>query len=504
MKLRFNYLWIVALFVVALSSCADSDVDALDDGDSGVTGGVTDDSSSWSDPDGVTEWIDEMLSELYLYNDEYNTITNKDYSLAFDDFFEGYLTSLTTNTLDYKEHSGQMMLYSYIEATAPDGTTRASKTTATDFGIIYAVGVIDKAGDCGLYVLSVYNDSPATTMGIRRGIVVRKVNGVEITRDNYSTYQYALMYPAAGTTVSLEVYDAESSPSTKSFSLSTATYDANPVLNCEIIDEDAKIGYLNYAQFDYTYDSELLAAFETLKSEGAESLILDLRYNLGGYVMSASTMVSAITDTSVGNSQVFQYYRFNDDLTANYNSMLQWSGLSYNVSNGRFYENLTGVSSRYQLGLQNKTIYCLVTSNTASASEMVVNALRGMSGYDVVLVGETTRGKNVGMFVYDESFDGYQYTMAPIMFENFNCQNDGGYEAGMDPDYETFDINEDMNYCDYTKDETLIAKAISLIKGEAAVSMTSRAAAESELEILPMRSDLSVAVRARGALKMVE
>ncbi|MFI3270131.1 MAG: S41 family peptidase [Rikenellaceae bacterium] len=472
MKLIFRYLGIAILATTLLVGCNDSDTDDLDDDD--------DDQEVVDDPEGVTAWIDETLCDIYLYNTEYAALESKDYSLSYSNFLETNLTSLTTNVLDYKLYSdGNKYLFSYITRTDVDDdsslATRAAISSgykATDFGFVSLYPVQDSEGTVGLYVLAVYNDSPAALKGIRRGMVIRSVGGVEITVDNYTSYWYSLYYPTESQSVALKCfYKDESNPdgANMTVTVSATSYEANPVLKSEIIAETSagvKIGYLNYCSFEYSYDSDMLLAFKELHEAGADELILDLRYNLGGYVSSASKMMSALTNTSVGNSQVFQYYRFNDDMTKDYSSTEKSSGVTYDSSKGKFYENLSGVAADYQLQLPATTIYCLVGYDTASASEMIINSLRGMDGFNVVTIGQSTRGKNVGMFVYDKTFENFEYELAPITFENFNCKVEGGYEAGFTPDHYVPAFSDETSFYDFSVDEYLIKNAISLIKGE--------------------------------------
>ncbi len=522
MKVVFRYFGVAILAAMLFAGCNSSDVD---DDDIDIETEVVD------DPAGVTQWIDSTLSETYLYNEEYNTLQNKDYALSYSNFLKINLTSLTTNVLDYKPDSeGEKHLYSYITRTDNTASTSlatraksSSKYMATDLGFAAIALVQDAAGSIGFYVLAVYNNSPVGSVGIRRGNVIREINGVEVTLDNYYDYWTYLYYPTAGDKVQLKCYekDSEGSGGFKTLSVTVSSYEANPVLISEIIDEDAavgKIGYLNYVLFESSYDTELLEAIKTLNSEGADVLMLDLRYNLGGYVSSASKLVSAIADRSVGNGEVFQYYRFNDDMTDDYISTQSSGGVIFDSSKGYFYENLYGVSDSYKLGLTNKTIYCLVGENTASASEMVITSLRAMSDYNVVTIGETTRGKNVGMFVHEKSFDNFDYELAPITFENFNKNfnadiNNGSYESGITPDHYVPAFGEEMGFYDFSTDEYLIKNVLALIKTGSTLydsgsqdgdsqSIASRSGATQTLS--PISGKSVESARLQGSYKLVQ
>ena len=67
-------------------------------------------------------------------------------------------------------------------------------------------------------------------------------------------------------------------------------------------------------------------------------------------------------------------------------------------------------------------LYVLVTGNTASSSEAVINTLRGLDGFTVKLIGEKTNGKNVGMEVSKFTVGNYSYELAPISFQGYNAK----------------------------------------------------------------------------------
>ena len=85
-----------------------------------------------------------------------------------------------------------------------------------------------------------------------------------------------------------------------------------------------------------------------------------------------------------------------------------------------------------------KEIYVVGTNDTASSSEMLINALRGI-GKKVTLVGGRTNGKNVGMEVWNTqnglgAIDGNHYIFAPITFQSYNCNGESNYDNGFAPE----------------------------------------------------------------------
>jgi len=130
-----------------------------------------------------------------------------------------------------------------------------------------------------------------------------------------------------------------------------------------------------YNGFYAGYDSQLNAAFGTLKSANVTDLVLDLRYNSGGSINSATKLASMITGQFTG--QLFAKQQWNSKAQAYYES-----------SNPSSLENrfVGGLNS-----LQLNKVYILTTKGTASASELVINCLKPY--INVVQIGDVTIGK---------------------------------------------------------------------------------------------------------------
>ena len=197
-----------------------------------------------------------------------------------------------------------------------------------------------------------------------------------------------------------------------------------------------------YSAFESGFDQELFDVFKEFKSQNITELILDLRYNGGGDVTSANLMSSCIAGDfcvdktfasymkALGNQRPIQKFAYS-----------QYDNLSTSLSAG---------------GLKLQKIYCLVTDDSASASELVINALRGID-IEVILIGTTTHGKNVGMEGVELTAGTDKYLLFPITFQAYNAKGFGDFENGFTPDYE---INENQPNGEYFDMETLELKAI--------------------------------------------
>lgn len=430
----------------------------------------------------VNLYIDDYLSRYYLWNDEYNGMQRNlsyPYTSDTDNFLTRTLLSMTTNTLDKKYYSdGEPYIYSYI--TRSGSTLSATRATGIidnglspeatlSYGIVsMTIVYFDEMGkQIGLAVEAVYPNSPAVEAGLCRGDIIMSVNGTGITSGNYYTNYVNLIYPSGTGEISLEVMNTADG-STRTVSVAATGLLPTPVLATDVYEVGGKrIGYLNYSSFDAAYDNDVLDAFVSLGSEGIDELILDLRYNGGGHVISAN-LISTLIAGGAAQGQVFNYYRYNDTRMADTESTEQATDFTYDESVGKFreefdYDDYYGAPVG-QYGLSLPRVYVLTTSGTASASELVINSLNGI-GVQVVTVGQTSNGKNVGMEGIPFSTGGYTYELYPITFQSYNAKDYSISPNGIEPDIAASDWDEYLGYVDFGVTEPLIAAAIADITG---------------------------------------
>lgn len=189
---------------------------------------------------------------------------------------------------------------------------------------------------------------------------------------------------------------------------------------------DHVIGYLVYTSFEHDFFDTLLEAFDDFKSAGVTDLILDLRYNGGGHVVSSQGLASIIAGPWC-KDKVFAYERFNDERM----KKLGCDPKNYKTYDYRMFFN--DLADRYSFSFSK--FYVIISRETASASELLINALRGI-GYDVVVVGnENSIGKDVGMEVpREEKIGDYYYQPVVISFQSYNAQGKSDYNDGFAPD----------------------------------------------------------------------
>lgn len=274
------------------------------------------------------------------------------------------------------------------------------------------------------YVRYVLPNSDASLKGLRRGDLFTTVDGTQLTESNYSALLSNPSY-----TIGLATYDGNDFELTgQNISLTKSQYDENPVhLSKVLVIEGQKIGYLMYTSFTRRYDRELNDVFGMFKAEGITDLIVDLRYNGGGSVETATDLASMITGQFSG--QVFYHEIWNEDRQADY------------AQDGLFDNTISGGASINSLNLSR--VYFITTQNTASASELVIN---GLDPYiDALKVGDRTTGKFQASFLlYDapapnfsrqEASTAHRYVMLPLVFKTSNKNGHTDFNDGLLPDF---------------------------------------------------------------------
>lgn len=332
-----------------------------------------------------------------------------------------------------------------------------TKNNGVDFKL---TRVAEGSNDLVGYVRYIIPNSDASGKDIKRGDLFTAVNGTKLTVSNY---QSLLLGPDTYT-LNFASYNGSSFVlNGKSLSLTKTTLEENPILINKVITSGShKIGYLMYNGFYQDYDSQLNEAFGELKAQGVTDFILDLRYNGGGSVRTATRLASMITGQFDG--EIFSKRQYNFKVMAAFNT----EGLE--KLNERFVTNFGGNSVN---SLNMATVYVLTTSNTASASELVINGLKPY--INVVQIGETTIGKNVGsMTLYDsKSFDkinvnpNHKYAMQPLIFKISNAADFGDYTGGLVPTYVQYEYINNYGVLG-DPSEPLLNLAISKITGSAA------------------------------------
>ena len=208
-----------------------------------------------------------------------------------------------------------------------------------------------------------------------------------------------------------------------------------------------RIGYFVYNQFESSTDVAQIAI--RLKNLGIDELILDLRYNPGGYVSTSNYLASMLAPTEQLGS-LYQLQRFNDKVTKEKQK---------NGGSGIDSVFLNKGSITVQRNLDLSRLVVLTTKNTASASESLIIGLRPYM--KVVTIGTTTCGKDVGSYTIADN--NYKYQLQPITFKYYNANNESTPTTGIVPDIY---VEDDLDHQRGDTNEALLKAAIEYLTGE--------------------------------------
>lgn len=211
-------------------------------------------------------------------------------------------------------------------------------------------------------------------------------------------------------------------------------------------------GYLMFNSHVRSAEQRLLQAMRDFSAQGIDELVLDLRYNGGGYLAIASALANAIAGDERTRGRVFEQTRFNDKRSAS------------NFSMGFYGTTLFTGQSYTRLNLSR--LYVLTSKETCSASESLINALRGVD-VQVVQIGGTTCGKPYGFYPQDNC----GITYAAMEFEGVNDKGEGGFSDGIAP---VCVARDDLGFALADPAEPLFATAIAHRQGRVCVPPAAR------------------------------
>jgi carboxyl-terminal processing protease len=377
----------------------------------------------WPDRQGsiATEnhWLRAWTHDLYLWFDE--VVDRDPAATATTAAFFGL--EKTTATL----LSGQAKDRFHFTYATADWLALSQGGVQAGYGIQW--GVLAAAPPRKVLVQYTEAGSPATlvTPAIGRGAEVVGVDGVDAVNDNTSqgaaTINAGLFPAAAGESHTLTIRD-RGATTTRSVTLRAVGVTINPVPQSRVIDTGVgRVGYLLFNDHLATAEKALVDAVNALKSGGAQDLVLDIRYNGGGYLDIANELAYMIAGPTPTAGRTFERIQFNSQHPAT--DPVTQAPLApdpfFTTTQG--FGQLTAGQALPSLNLAR--VFVLTTPDTCSASESVINSLRGI-GLQVIQVGGTTCGKPYGFYPADNCGTTY----FSIQFRGVNDVGFGDYAEG--------------------------------------------------------------------------
>ncbi|MCS4229247.1 S41 family peptidase [Sphingobacterium sp. BIGb0165] len=343
--------------------------------------------------------------------------------------------------------------YNPFNPTAPKYSSIISQISATndsdtEYNLYNPFGLSIGIRDNVIRLIYVDPNSPSGKSGLKRGDQIVSINGLPVP----SKQSFLTQWKKAIDLSFIKFEIINSNGTKREVRLNAAIYEPNPVVKNMILEQgNKKIGYIAYNSFTPLSNSEkyLSPVLFIFEQKGITELIVDLRYNQGGYQTTVNFLANLIAPFSV-NGKVMYSEHYNTkmqqgeaEILKNYNlldennkpiysngSPLTLFDIDYSVqSNVSYFEKTDGLSAV-------KKVYFIVSSMTASASELLINILKPYCDIEIIGVSKEneqevyTYGKPVGFFDIPVG----QFDLYLSMYEIKNAQNIGGYYRGIKAD----------------------------------------------------------------------
>lgn len=358
-------------------------------------------------------WLRSWTNDTYLW---YGEVPDRNPNLyPTPDYFDLLKTSATTASGTPKDQFHFTYSTAEWEALSQSGV---SVGYGAEWFIIRATPPRE------IRVAYVAPGSAAAVAGVRRGDTVITVNGADAVSGNtpaiVDTLNAGLFPDSANQTHQLSLRSVAGAD--RNVALRSANVTSVPVQNVSVIpDALGPVGYMLFNDHIATAETGLINAINTLKAASVTDLVLDIRYNGGGYLDLASELAFMIAGPSRTSGQHFERLTFNDKYT-------NTDPVTGRALTPTPFHTTTGFSAGNGNPLPTlnlNRVFVLTGSGTCSASESIINSLRGVD-IEVIQIGGTTCGKPYGFYPTPNCGTTY----FAIQFKGVNAKNFGDYADG--------------------------------------------------------------------------
>ncbi len=369
-------------------------------------------------------WLRSWNNDLYLWYSEVVDQDPANFATALD-YFDVLTTTATTPSGAPKDK---------FHFTYDTATWEALSLTGSQagYGVQWIITSKPKTLPRSLLVAYTEPNSPATVVSVnlQRGEAVIEVDGVSLPNANTQAdidILNAGLFPTAAGQLHTFLIQALGG-ATRTISMTSADIVTASVQNTRTIaTASGTVGYLLFNDHLATAELALYNAFTILQAANVTDLVIDIRYNGGGYLDIASELSYMVAGASRTSGKTFELTQFNSKHPTidPVNNEAITPTPFHAVSQG-FAPGLGAGQPLPTLNLAR--VYVLTGPDTCSASEAVINGLRGV-GVDVIQIGSTTCGKPYGFYPTDNCGTTY----FSIQFRGVNDLNFGDYTDGFSP-----------------------------------------------------------------------
>lgn len=399
-------------------------------------------------------WLRSWSDDTYLW---YNEITDVDPTpFSVDSYFDRLKTTQRDNAGNLKDNF-------HFTQNTEEYNDSSKGGIVTGYGIDW--NFAQNTSPRKLIVNFVEDNSPAANAGITRGLTLKEIDGIDFINTNTSAriddINDALFPKSLNQSHTFTFNDINDNE--VEFTMASANIVPNYVHNTKIISVGERdFGYFQFNAFNRNAQGELINAFETFSNSNITDLVIDLRYNGGGLLALSSQLAYMVAGSAQTNNLNFETTQFNnkyptkDPITNQTLTPMPFLDKEIDWDLGVF--TTTDLPS-----VNLATVYVLTTDNTCSASEALMNGLRGID-VDVIQIGAATCGKPYGFYPTDNCGTTY-FT---VQFKGVNNKGFGEYSTGFKPtpnpqyaaEVKGCEIEEDYSHTLGDENETLLASAI--------------------------------------------
>jgi carboxyl-terminal processing protease len=375
-------------------------------------------------------WLRSWTNELYLW---YSEVTDRDPSLYTTslDYFATLKTTATTAS-GAKKDKFHFTYPTDVWQSLSQGGVEAGY--GAEFSILPPTDTEKQTSPAIVRHVRVAYTDPNTTAAtnLARGDEILTVDGADAVN---GTAQSVIDMLNAGlfpdNTNEAHVFTVKNlAGNTRTVNMTSASITHVPVpIVTTFATASGPVGYIQFNDHIATAETPLINAVNTLKAAHVTDLVLDIRYNGGGYLDLASELAYMIGNTTLTAGQTFEKTVFNSkNPTKNPVTGETLTPTPFLTTTQGWPGQGQAPAGQPLPSLNLDRVYIIVGPGTCSASESVINSLRGVN-VQVYLIGSTTCGKPYGFYPTDNCGTTY-FT---IQFRGENAANFGDYTDGFSP-----------------------------------------------------------------------